>query len=105
MKSILLLTAFAAGLALHGANIIPNGDLSDPDGPKPHVQYFRGKGVRAASEKGFWVKDVTPDGIIKLNIYHTKLTAPQVGKSFHIHFTMLFSHFSTLALPVRTSWP
>jgi|GEM_PF-567053 len=84
MKNILLLAAFAAGLALCGANIIPNGDLSDPDGPKPHVQYFRGKGVRAASEKGFMMKDVTPDGIIKLNIYHTKLTAPQVGKRYYV---------------------
>ena len=67
MKIILLLAAFAAGLVLHGANLIPNGNLQDPKGKQPHVRFFKGKGKFVFEPNGLLLKDVSPDGIIELN--------------------------------------
>ena len=83
MRVVMFLAAFAA-LALQGANIIPNGELTDPKGLKPHVQYLKGKGKHALAGNDFLLREVSPDGSLRLNYYQLKLTAPQVGKRYYV---------------------
>ena len=84
MRSVFLLAAFVVGLALHGANLIPNGDLEDPKGKMPHVQYDKSKGKHAFSGNGVLLKEVSPEGAVRLNYYQLKMTAPQVGKRYYV---------------------
>ena len=84
MRSVFLLAAFVVGLALHGANLIPNGDLKDPKGKMPHVQYDKSKGKHAFSGDGVLLKEVTPEGAVRLNYYQLKMTAPQAGKRYFV---------------------
>ena len=84
MKIILLIAAFAAGLVLHGANLIPNGDLQDPRGKRPHVRFFKGKGKFVFERNGLLLKDVSPDGVIELNYYQLKMTSPAAGKRYYV---------------------